>query len=333
MWVVPFKHKFHNVMEYFVLMATLIVLFFGLLFFVKSFPAVWLETAAAWLAIIVIILSVVFVCLMALQDVITRIRSERTKKRKRRQELISKFGEEQAKKHLKEYESNLFSKSTKTIIEDLDEGNKDDPWIIIENEYCKIIQEELMQFKEEDFYYDGKVIDINLIEEEERWNITENSLRKVIVKYEEKDDWIVVQNPLNEQYQFDYQQLEMKIYHIEFNLPFFQDEQEVDTSDEEMGESINDILDNLFSQERMDKKKIAIKKKLNTFKRNYLTRRRAVINNENGEEEDTIKLKDISEDVEEINEPLTLTAVIDNNEANEEKKKQLEEQVDIIEFI
>ncbi|KAL9646273.1 hypothetical protein ABK040_009960 [Willaertia magna] len=199
-----------------------------------------------------------------------------------------------------------------------------------------------MQFKEEDFYYDGKVIDINLIEEEERWNITENTLRKAIVKYEEKDDWTVLQNPLNEQNQFDYQQLEMKIYHIEFNLPFFQDLQE-DSSDEERSNSINDILDNLFSKERIDKKKKAVKKKLESLKRNYLTRRKAsnddnegeklISNNikENNEEDIVLEETVASLSVSETNSPMVNSTTI--TEQEEERTKNREEQVDIVEFI
>ncbi|KAL9647083.1 hypothetical protein ABK040_016557 [Willaertia magna] len=160
---------------------------------------------------------------------------------------------------MKEYES-LFAKSTKTIIEDLDEGNEDDPWIIVENEYAKIIQEEMMQFGEEDWYYDGKVIDINLIPEEDRWFVYENGLRKAIVKFEEKDDWVVHQNPLNEQNQFDYQQLEMKIYHVQFNLPFFQDDENESTDEEAAVSGLNDLLDNIFSKERIARKKQSVKK-------------------------------------------------------------------------
>ncbi|KAL9651519.1 hypothetical protein ABK040_001465 [Willaertia magna] len=176
-----------------------------------------------------------------------------------------------------------------------------------------------MQFKEEDWYNnDHLMMDLNLgnnnrlrekKEENDKWIITENQLRKLIVKYEEKDDWIVLQNPLNEQNQFDYEQLEMKIYHVQFNLPFFEEEGQDESSDEDRANSINDILDNLFSKERIDKKKKAIKRQLVKFKKNYLTKKKGSSASEDEEEIEQLRREDGNDNdkEEELNEGVTAT--------------------------
>ncbi|KAL9648227.1 hypothetical protein ABK040_009231 [Willaertia magna] len=174
--------------------------------------------------------------------------------------------------------------SIKTIIEDLDEGNEDDQWTIVENEYAKVVQEEMLQFREEDWYYDG-LVDINLIEEEERWSIVENKFRKALSSDDEEDDnWVVHQNPLNQQNEFEYNQLEMKIYHIDFTLPFFEDEQQ-ESSDEEPSRTLNELLDNLFSKRRFDKKKEEFKKAFNNIKRKLKKKKEE----DNNDEEALIK--------------------------------------------
>ncbi|KAL9658207.1 hypothetical protein ABK040_012466 [Willaertia magna] len=156
-----------------------------------------------------------------------------------------------------------------------------------------------MQFKEEDWYNnDNLMMDITnnyklrekKKEENDRWIITENQLRKELEKHEDKDDWIVLQNPLNEQNQFDYEQLEMKIYHVQFNLPFFEEEGQDESSDEDRANSINDILDNLFSKERIDKKKKAIKKQFVKFKNSYLTTKSK---RDEGVEQDEEEIKEL----------------------------------------
>jgi hypothetical protein len=68
---VPFKRKFHNVMDYFVIIVTMTTLFFGLLFFVDRFPP-GTKDPLEYLAFFVIIGSTLVVVSMILWDANTR---------------------------------------------------------------------------------------------------------------------------------------------------------------------------------------------------------------------------------------------------------------------
>jgi hypothetical protein len=130
---VPFRYKFHNMMEYVVLVATNIVLLLGLLFYVDTFPTDAAKQFCIWLATIIIVASVVFVVLMMVFDVITRRLKDRKLVMERRKELVRRFGEMKKEELEKEYKKMFPSKfDTKTKqIDELDEDWQDDPeWAI-----------------------------------------------------------------------------------------------------------------------------------------------------------------------------------------------------------
>lgn len=103
MYAVPYRFKFHNLMEYVVLLCTLLTLFFGLLFFVDKFPTVLTKDIAIWLASIILIIGTILVACMIVWDFFTRRKKEIKKLRKRRQELQKKFGEMRKKELEAEY--------------------------------------------------------------------------------------------------------------------------------------------------------------------------------------------------------------------------------------
>jgi hypothetical protein len=84
---VPFKKKFHNVMEYMVLVTTLVILMFGLLFFVRKWPEPWMESASTVIVIIIIIASSVLLVAGVLWDINTRRKKEGKRARERRKHL------------------------------------------------------------------------------------------------------------------------------------------------------------------------------------------------------------------------------------------------------
>jgi hypothetical protein len=75
---VPFKRKFHNVMDYFVIIVTMTTLFFGLLFFVDRFPE-GTKSPLEYLAFAVIIGSTLIVVSMILWDANTRRKNDKKK--------------------------------------------------------------------------------------------------------------------------------------------------------------------------------------------------------------------------------------------------------------
>jgi amino acid transporter len=87
---VPFKRKFHNLLEYFVLISTLTVLFFGLLFFVDKFPVFWdinLKVLLTVVSLIVIIGSTLFVIILILLDVRKRRQIDKKKRKLKKQKF------------------------------------------------------------------------------------------------------------------------------------------------------------------------------------------------------------------------------------------------------
>jgi membrane protein implicated in regulation of membrane protease activity len=81
---VPFKRKWHNLMEYIMLMATILTLFFGLLFLGSDalFPA--LKTFVEVLSVTVIIVSNVLVIIMTIWDIYVRQKNIGKRKKKER---------------------------------------------------------------------------------------------------------------------------------------------------------------------------------------------------------------------------------------------------------
>jgi len=300
---VPFKAKFLNFFEYVTLLTTLIVLFFGLLFFVEAWPSKELELAGTWIATIIIVSSIVFVFAMIFWDVHTRRKQDKKKSRRRKQKLVEQFGEEQAKKMEKQLKS-LFAKTNKTIIEDLDEGNEDDKWVVMENEYAKVMAEELSKYSEDYWYRDDEdeqiispMLSTPLLAGTDNWNITENTLKKLLSEEENDEEWIIVENPLSEEYQFDYQQLEMKLQNVEFTLPFFQ-EDDSESSDEDTSRNINEVIENLFSTQRIAKKMFLINRKA----MRSVNKAKQVLSKKNKQKDnyDDIKADDEHEQIEDI---------------------------------
>jgi hypothetical protein len=137
MFAVPFRYKFHNIMEYVVLLSILIVLFLGLLFFVDQFPTAGTQQFCIWLATIVIILSTVIVVAMIIWDFFTRRKKDQILVHQRRQQLIERFGVLRKKELEKEYKKlfpSAFSTRSKQVEKDQDEDWQDDPeWIFSTN--------------------------------------------------------------------------------------------------------------------------------------------------------------------------------------------------------
>jgi hypothetical protein len=83
---VPFKRKFHNVMDYFVILVTITTLFFGFLFFVDNFPP-GTKAPAEYLSFGIIIISTVIVISMILWDANTRRKNDKKKEKKKLQNI------------------------------------------------------------------------------------------------------------------------------------------------------------------------------------------------------------------------------------------------------
>jgi preprotein translocase subunit SecG len=116
-------------MEYVVLVATNVVLLLGLLFFVDSFPTEGWKQFAIWLATIVIILSVVFVVIMIVFDIVTRRLKDKRLVKQRKEELVKQFGEmkkEQLEKEYKKMFPSAFSTKTREV-DEMDEDWQEDP--------------------------------------------------------------------------------------------------------------------------------------------------------------------------------------------------------------
>jgi hypothetical protein len=78
---VPFKRKFHNVMDYFVIIVTMTSLFFGLLFFVDKFPDQLTKDFVEYIAFFVLLGSTIIVVGMILWDARTRKKHDQKKKK------------------------------------------------------------------------------------------------------------------------------------------------------------------------------------------------------------------------------------------------------------
>jgi hypothetical protein len=76
---VPFKRKFHNVMDYFVIIVTMTSLFFGLLFFVDNFPDQLTKDFVEYIAFFVLLGSTIIVVGMILWDARTRKKHDQKK--------------------------------------------------------------------------------------------------------------------------------------------------------------------------------------------------------------------------------------------------------------
>jgi hypothetical protein len=102
-YAVPFRYKFHNIMEYVVLISTFLTLFFGLLFFVDRFPTDGTKQFAVWLATVIMLASTVGILLMIVWDFFTRRKKEKKLVRARKAELVKKLGEMRKNELAQEY--------------------------------------------------------------------------------------------------------------------------------------------------------------------------------------------------------------------------------------
>ncbi|KAF0975936.1 hypothetical protein FDP41_005263 [Naegleria fowleri] len=211
---VPFKTKFHNLLEWVSLVCTELVLFFGLLFLVDN--NVWLGNSSLrsfceWIASIVIVTSIVIVLGMLIYDIYVRRKKDRKKERQARLELEKKYGKENAKK-LQQLYNKLFGNAminmTKVIL--LDEDEK------------------------------------------EKWNIVENPLCETNNQFED-DEWEVVENELFiPDDQAAYARMKTAKRKVEFNLTLFESDHE--SSDEDECHTIRDIMEGLVNLKRLQKK-------------------------------------------------------------------------------
>jgi hypothetical protein len=85
---IPFHKKFHNIIEYFVLLITMLVLFFGLLFFVDKFPSPGWKAASSWVSFLIIIVGTILVVTLILVDIFIRKRKDRQRAKIRIREKI-----------------------------------------------------------------------------------------------------------------------------------------------------------------------------------------------------------------------------------------------------
>ena len=94
---VPYKRKFHNLMEYVTILATILTLFCGLLFYVEKFPNLIVEQMIQAVAIIVMITATIFVILMVIWDYQTRRKKDAKKLKRRVKDLLAELSEKQRK--------------------------------------------------------------------------------------------------------------------------------------------------------------------------------------------------------------------------------------------
>jgi hypothetical protein len=96
---VPFKRKFHNLMEYVMLVATLMTLFFGLLFLTSKFATVEIRIIIEVISVVIIVVSNVLAVIMTIWDIYTRRKNigKRSKKEKRgtRKQTVMLRGDEE----------------------------------------------------------------------------------------------------------------------------------------------------------------------------------------------------------------------------------------------
>jgi protein-S-isoprenylcysteine O-methyltransferase Ste14 len=244
---VPFKQKFHNLMEYIVLLSTLLVLFMGFLFFVDLWPASWLETFSIVLTLIIIISCTIVIVLMVLADLWTRRRKDQQKQlmlKKELETIIGKNTEFDLKKQYKSLFPSALKNMNKIVVDEEDDPH--DPWMILFN----LLHEGSNHFKEEqeDFVND---------DENDVWVTSTNSLRAFD---DAEDEWVVMANVLAVDDNGDnvYASMSTRIVRVEFDLPFYMTDKE--DSEEDNSKDINDVINSLFTIERVKKRAGAIRK-------------------------------------------------------------------------
>lgn len=94
---IPFRRKFHNLMEYLVLLATLLTLFCGLLLYFDLFPFAEMKMAIQIIAIIIMISAAILVAFMVLWDYNTRRKKKDKRSKKKRKELFAEMQQRKLK--------------------------------------------------------------------------------------------------------------------------------------------------------------------------------------------------------------------------------------------
>ncbi len=240
---VPFRQKFHNLMEYIVLLATLLVLFMGFLFYVELWPALWLKTAALVVTIIIIVACSVLIVVMSLNDLWTRRTKDRAKQALIKAQLEAELGKNTVVDLKKQYKT-LFpialKKMNKVVIDEDDDPN--DPW----NVELNALNEQVETYDEVDYSDD----------EQDPYVIQQNMLR---ITDDDEDEWIVTPNQLavDDKGEAVYAGMSTRIVRVEFDLPFYATDKE--ESEEENSRNINDVIDSLFTVARAKRKMRSIK--------------------------------------------------------------------------
>jgi hypothetical protein len=248
---VPFRQKFHNLMEYIVLLSTLLVLFLGFLFFVQDWPAPWVSKFAEVITVTITVLCSTIVVFMILYDMWTRRRKDQKKQyilRKQLEESLGKTAEVDLKKQYKNLFPNALKNMNRIVIDAEDDPN--DPWIIEEN----------LLNSENDKKHDQWSIEYS-DDEMNPWHVAENMLLEDAKKQEE-DDWIVTANLLaqDDKGEAVYANMSTRRVRIEFDLPFYMSDK--DDSEEETSRNINDVIDSLFTIQRLKNRITSIKNTL-----------------------------------------------------------------------
>ncbi|KAL0489622.1 hypothetical protein AKO1_010563, partial [Acrasis kona] len=134
---VPFRKKFHNLMEYIVLICIVLTLFFGLLFFVDQFPAEGFKTFCTFLAISVLVVGTVAVVCMSVIDFFIRRRKENQLEKSRREEIRAKFGDLKDKELEAEYR-----KFFPSMFDNIDKSQEEEEWLVEVNPLFEAQDEE-----------------------------------------------------------------------------------------------------------------------------------------------------------------------------------------------
>eukprot|EP01080_Neovahlkampfia_damariscottae_P001372 gene1372-11994_t len=97
---IPYRKKLHNIIEYLVLIATLMTLFFGLLFLTNKFDNSVIQTTAVVVSTTLIVLFNSIVIIFVIWDIIIRNRTTtKNRKKKKRIERFKRIRDYQRKKY------------------------------------------------------------------------------------------------------------------------------------------------------------------------------------------------------------------------------------------
>jgi hypothetical protein len=142
LYAMPYRMKFHNIIDYIVLMATLLILFHGLLFYINQFPTPWLARFAEVLANIIFYAASFIVIAMIIWDIRTRRIKENQLRKLRRKQLLEEYGAMKETELRALYRKHFPGMWTRMQQISREENNDDDPWVTTQNELAIVINEE-----------------------------------------------------------------------------------------------------------------------------------------------------------------------------------------------